>query len=133
MLTQKQIDEWLADELGKIGITGWGAKIAAKLLPTRYFTEEFTINADLASIINAIPSILVDTKLFNDHETRIIYGLPRSGSMNPVVVTVKVTAETEKSHISLCGAAKEGLIKQNTSRRVVEEIKRVLEDLAKTH
>jgi hypothetical protein len=103
MLTQKQIDEWLADELGKIGITGWGAKIAAKLLPTRYFTQEFTINADLASIINAIPSILVDTKLFNDHETRIIYGLPRSGAMNPVVVTVKVTAETEKSHISLCG------------------------------
>jgi gamma-glutamyl phosphate reductase len=102
-------------------------------VPTKYFSEEFTINADLASVVNAIQSILVDTKFFNEHETRIIYGLPRYGAMNPVVVTVKITAEAEKSHISLCGAAKEGLIKQNTSQRAVEEIKRILEGLAKTH
>ena len=147
-----QQDELLARELGKIGSLGGkigggtagtlggssGASFAARFLPTEQYRLQVTISRDIATVLTELASFFAsEGRIADDHELGTsqfpkISGILGSGflNMNPTVVHVEVMGlDNDSCILQVSGAAKEGLIKQQSAEKAVGRIVKFLREI----
>lgn len=145
-------DEILANELKKLGRisgaigglmggspagviaaawgAGGGAYFAAKYLPTEQYKETIQINKEPIGVAQLIFKVISKVgKIKNDNEFKsenpTFFALVGSGAfgLNPCLVSFEMTEVTDSYvKVEVIGAAKEGLIKQNTSKKAVAKV-----------
>jgi len=123
----------LVRELGKVGgfIGGFGARLAAKRLPSVAHEAELTLNADEEHVSSVIAASLSAfgkpiPELPSIPTAGVFYALVGSGhlNLNPTILCVKF----KDNVIFVRAVAKEGLIKQNSARVVVERFEKALNE-----
>ena len=151
-----KIDELLVRELGKVGASSgdiaeslgenigiptsgaitsmggsFGAKIAAKFLPTEQHKVELTIRSDPRFILTkAYAFISSNGRVTGSEEIDkssfpAISGVVGSGflNMNPTILSCEISAIADDScTVIVSGAAKEGLIKQRSAAKAVDRL-----------
>jgi hypothetical protein len=144
-------DDILARELAKLGglgggsLTGlggsFGAKLAAKFLPTETKSEKLAIKATPERATRLGFSALTRVGKLHGEESE---GSPRpllkavvgSGflNMNPTVVFVEILeGSSDTCEITITAAAKEGLIKQHAAEKAIQRIASEITKLAAAH
>jgi hypothetical protein len=141
----KQQDDLLAKELGKVGYLAgkWrggkakaigaslGARFAATFLPTESYQELVNVSADVELVFTKLCSfLLAKGRIASDNEAGTsqfpkISAVIGSGflSMNPTIVHIEVIDIEKNSCVLLVtGAAKEGLIKQQSAQKAVIQV-----------
>ena len=106
-----------------------GAKMAMRFMPTECCCERLTIRSDqvktLTSCILAIQDLGTMLDEPSDSSFPTIAVVVRSGflNMNPAVVHIElIEAEADTCQLQVSAAAKEGLIKQNTAKKAVDQV-----------
>jgi hypothetical protein len=143
-------DEILARELGKVGALGGllgggvagaaggavGASFAARFLPTERYQHQVTISQDAPTVLGKVAAFFAsEGRIADEIEAGSspypkISGVLGSGflKMNPALVHVEVVSVDDDScTLFVSGAAKEGLIKQQSAQKAVH---RVIEAIA---
>ncbi|WP_436526854.1 hypothetical protein [Actinoplanes sp. HUAS TT8] len=113
----------LVNGLGRVGAivnngAGWGARLAAKLMPADIFETEVTLPLPVAEVEARVRQVLG----VPGGPLRTVLG---AGAMNlnPAVVTVTLTVAGDGSTtVHVRGVAKEGLIKQRAGRQAAERV-----------
>jgi hypothetical protein len=144
----REEDEILARELGKLGAIGgavgggiggalgggMGAGLAARLLPNDTFELDIEIAAKPSDVLRTTYDILCHTGRLTE-ETEPPSDLPTlcavvgSGfwNLNPALVRVEIVPFSEDTtKVSVCGIAKEGLIKQHAGEKAAKRIANLL-------
>jgi hypothetical protein len=145
------IDKILSEELGKIGAIGGaiggsftggvtavagsiggksGASLASKFLPTETYFQEIAFPENLEDSLRSTLKTLSEMEGVKLREHSELEGpgfvfTIGSGflNMNPCLVIMEVTSSGNgQTKMNVTGAAKEGFIKQNTSRKAVTKI-----------
>lgn len=125
----------LAKASGALG-GACGAWIASQFLPEESYSHQYSMPCDgrnaVIVIVDAVAKLgrLKDSaEIKSPHPT--VVATVGSGFMklNPCVLTVEIITSSEKETTAvICGAAKEGIIKQNTGKkavlRLIEAIKK---------
>lgn len=115
-----KVDDLLVEKLGE---NGFAAKKVAKRLKKEFYSVEFT-NENI-TLKKAHDKIVKIGKIVEENDEEGFY-LITVGSgflnMNPAIVIVKLTDKK----IKIVGYAKEGLIKQNTAKKAVDRIAKLL-------
>ncbi|GAA2894673.1 hypothetical protein Acy02nite_59650 [Actinoplanes cyaneus] len=113
----------LVHGLGQVGATaghgsGWGARLAAKLLPADVFETEVTLPlsaAEAEALVRALLGVPAGPL-----RTMVAAG---AMGLNPAVVTATLAAAGPASTtVHLRGVAKEGLIKQRAGREAAQRV-----------
>lgn len=151
-----KIDELLGRELGKVGASSgkiaesvgdkiglptssvmaglgasFGARTAAKFLPTEQHQVELTIRSDPRFILTKIHAFLssngrvTESEELGESPFPTISGVVGSGffNKNPTILSAMITAiASDSCTIVVSGAAKEGLIKQRSAVKAVDRL-----------
>jgi hypothetical protein len=117
----------LIRELGKLG--GFGARIAARFLPTVPYQVDIELSASLAEAQQAAASVLqkagrTDSEL---PDYSIIMGSGHA-NLNPTIVTLSFAPSDSGTRISIRAVAKEGLVKQHAAQKSVERVVTMLQE-----
>lgn len=131
-MTQTE-EKVLVREIGKLGGIfggGFGARFAAKRLPVEDCDASITIDADKEDVRTSLCEILEDVgKLTNEFASEsaadLISVIMGSGhlNLNPTIVHVRLDEGLQGSTVlSVRAIAKEGLVKQHSARRAIENI-----------
>jgi hypothetical protein len=135
-------EDILRGELGSLGALGgsvggvlsaaggrWGARLAAKLLPTRKYSEAIKLQLDVHEAFRRVRSIVSPFGVWypevpNGSTYPALRYLMKKGLMgNPAVLYVEVLeAGASEATVVVTALAKEGLIKQDTARKTVQRV-----------
>ena len=152
-------DDVLARELGKLGELGAklsglisggsgvgkagelggsiGAQFAAKLLPTETYSQVLALKISQERALKLGFSVLTKLGELQTEDSKppypLLKAIIRSGflNMNPAVVYLEILeGDSRKCEVTITGAAKEGLIKQQTAAKAVRRVASALSGLA---
>ncbi len=125
-------DDILAEELGRLGAApgaGWGARLAARLLPTVRHRLEFDLGAPPERGQEAVRAFLAAQGRELDlgparRPCPAALGVVGAGylGMNPAVVLAEFTPTAGGCRVALSAAAKEGLIRQRSAEGAVARL-----------
>ena len=129
------LDQSLADELVKLG--GSGAGFAARFLPTETFSVSLETSASASETRKSVFRILsrlgrLTNEFSNSSSGPQLAAVIGSGffQLNPTIIQVSVVPKSDcSSTVSIFGAAKEGLLKQNSAEKAVRRVERELRSL----
>jgi hypothetical protein len=112
-----------------------GATLAASLLPTESKKEKLVVNKTTKEVSAIIQGFFKTRgtikKVKTEKKVKIIEGVIGSGflNMNPSFITIVLhPISLHKTEVHIGASAKEGLIKQNTAVKAIEEVKGYLHD-----
>jgi hypothetical protein len=126
-------------EVGKAGALGGsiGAQFAAKLLPTESYSQKLALNISQERALKLGYSVLTKLGQLQTDDNKPPYPLLKaiiqSGflNMNPTVVYLEILdGDSQRCEVTITGAAKEGLIKQQTAEKAVRRVASALSSLA---
>ncbi len=111
-----------------------GAYIASTFLPTETYSQELTISADAETTLVSTMKVLSDMGKIKPSEelhtkNPCLVATVGSGflNMNPCLLVLEIVSSTNSQTILIVnGAAKEGLIKQNTAQKAVSRVVKAL-------
>jgi len=117
----------LARELGKLG--GFGARWAARFLPTVPFEAAIEVAASPADVTATVKSLLNELGHTDPSlpELSVVTG---SGSLNlnPTIVSFTIAQTTSGTRVSIMAVAKEGLIRQDSAKKAVARVTELLQE-----
>ena len=121
----------LARELGRLG--GFGARWAARRLPSVPFETHFELDDSPAIAANAVEELVTKVgkripELEFDASRGLFNVVVGSGhlNLNPTILRIQLRALGSRTSVSVSAVAKEGAIKQHSARSAVERIKDIL-------
>jgi hypothetical protein len=116
----------LARELGKLG--GIGAKWVARFLPNVPFATTIDLPVRAAEVHALGLSVLHEIGRTDPDlpELSVICGSGRL-NLNPTIVSLAIVPVHSGARVSVRAVAKEGLSKQDSARKAVEEVKQLLQ------
>jgi len=116
----------LARELGNLG--GFGAKWAARFLPTVAFETTVEVPAPPATVKATLISLLSEVGHTDPSlpELSVITG---SGhlNLNPTIVTFVIAPTNSGARVSVRAVAKEGMVKQESAKKAAERVTDLLQ------
>lgn len=148
-MTHVSDEDILSGELGSLGALGgtvggvlaasggrWGARLAAKLLPTNQHSEVVRLRLDVHETFRRVRARISLLGVWYPEVQKgrtypaLRYLMKKGLFGNPAVLYVEVLeAGSNEAKVVVTAIAKEGLIKQNTARKTVQRIVSVLEEL----
>jgi hypothetical protein len=113
---------------------GFGARIAAKRLPTEEVEINVSVNAGVNDVRASVSQVLCGMgRLSDDFDSEnkrgSISAIVGSGhlNLNPTIVHVMFVESTQAlTHVSIRAVAKEGLVKQHSAKKAAENIRNLL-------
>jgi hypothetical protein len=116
----------LARELGKLG--GFGAKWAARFLPTVPFEATIEVSAVPANVRATVMSLLSELG-HTDPSLPELSVITSSGNMNlnPTIITFAIAPSDSGARVSIRAVAKEGIVKQESAKKAVERLTDLLQ------
>jgi hypothetical protein len=121
----------LARELGRLG--GFGARWAARRLPSVPFETHFELDDSLTIAANTVEELVNKIgkripELEFDASRGLFNVVVGSGhlNINPTILRIQLRALGSRTSVSVSAVAKEGAIKQHSARSAVERIKDIL-------
>ena len=121
----------LGRELGRLG--GFGARFAARFLPNVGYDSTFRVSGTIEFISQRVRDVLRDVgkpipEFPIDSAAREFSVIVGSGrlNLNPTILHVKLDSTEGFIRVSLRAVAKEGAVKQESARKLVERIEGLL-------
>jgi len=117
----------LIRELGKLG--GFGARLAARFLPTVPYETTFDLAAPPDEVHNTLASLLNEIGHASSDlpELSVICG---SGhlNLNPTILSASIIPLDSGSRVTIRAVAKEGLVKQQSAKKAVERVNHLIKE-----
>ena len=122
----------LVREIGKLGsfFGGFGARRAARMLPTQIYESTVEVNAPAGTVMGVILEILenmgrVTYEFRNESTVNRISAIVGSGHMNlnPTIIHASIISSSKTlTKILIKGIAKEGIVKQQSAEKAVKRM-----------